>query len=214
MKARRRQAIVLLLCCWSAPTLAHPVAFANSMMFMSSNRPEDSEFIALYSPTHWLGLAGVFQQDRMGDSPVDLLQAQVGLLVHRWNLPAAQANLYAFGAAGSAQDTESSARAAALSAGFQADWETRHHYLLAAYRRTWAGELVDGGKLELRGGWAPLVGEYNELNGWLIVQADHNPERRRDWDLTPLLRFYMKNVLWETGVSLNGKWLFNFMVSY
>jgi hypothetical protein len=63
-----------------------------------------------------------------------------------------------------------------------------------------------------RVGYAPFVAGYNDLNIWAIMQFDYNPDMRSEVQVTPFLRFYYKNVLWEMGASLRGNIYWQFMV--
>jgi hypothetical protein len=48
----------------------------------------------------------------------------------------------------------------------------------------------------------------------VMLQGMYTPDVDRKVMLTPLLRFFYHNVLWEMGSSTRGEWMLNFMVHY
>jgi hypothetical protein len=66
----------------------------------------------------------------------------------------------------------------------------------------------------LRAGFAPYLAEFNELNAWFILEANHMNKGMSDVEITPLIRLFYKNILIESGSSFKGDVQFNFMVHY
>lgn len=189
---------------------AHPVAFAGATSFMTNNMPGLSENTLIYSPTHrWgLGLKHVTQ----GEERSRWTNFHVGFLVKRWNELHSQGNFYLFGGPG-VLEKDNGKFDYFTRAGFQADWESRHIYTMLRY----STGMSKAGVLEQyngRIGFAPFVAGYNELNIWGILQVQHVPQREEETMITPLLRMFYKNVLWEAGSSFSGDWLLNFMIRY
>jgi hypothetical protein len=86
--------------------------------------------------------------------------------------------------------------------GFEADYETRQIYFLGMYEHLLSPTLFKQETVKLRGGFAPYLGDFSELNTWFIVQADYDLQTKGEVDLTPYFRFYYKNILWEIGSSI------------
>lgn len=125
----------------------------------------------------------------------------------RWNYPDSQANLYLNGGAGSAF-VDGHARPSAWG-GASIDWEDRRWYAQAGT----SGQVVADGPDRLsqsaRLGVAPYVAEAGQLHSWLMLQVDRSPSSERTWTLTPLLRQFYGDYLWEAGVSTRGDVLLN-----
>jgi hypothetical protein len=97
----------------------------------------------------------------------------------------------------------------------EADWETRKLY--SSLKATVVG--VRGSDTlamyQLRAGFAPYIGGFEDLHSWLIAQAQYFPfadqEKLR---VGPVVRLFYRNVLTEIGVSARGTWNLNFMVHW
>jgi hypothetical protein len=137
---------------------------------------------------------------------------QFDYLVYRRNETDYQANLYAYAGYGSVTFQGQSGTTGL--GGLEADAESRKYYGLAKVE----GMLPTLGptyyQYQARVGIAPYVAEFNEIASWLILQAEYHPSLTRNYAVTPLARFFYKNVLWETGVSLDGDWMANLMFHF
>ena len=133
-------------------------------------------------------------------------------LLKRWNMPAAQANIFAGAgpavATGSFDVTEPAGMAF-----LQADYETRRIYTMYRANLVHSDEFTHV-KNVARVGVAPYLAEYDELNTWVILQAERLSEVDDRVTITPMLRFYKDIYLWEVGASLDGDPMFNFVVTY
>jgi hypothetical protein len=186
---------------------AHPVAYAGATSFMSLNMKGLSENTLVYSPTYYLG-TGLKHVQTDGEKWSNL---HLGYLVKRWNELDSQANIYLFGGPGLHQKDGQNAYFTRL--GAQADWENRRFYLMGRYSAAHS-KLSSFEQYQTRVGFAPFLAGFNELNVWMIVQFQHVPQRDQESKVTPLMRFFYKNVLWEMGSSVDGDWLVNLMVRY
>ena len=45
----------------------------------------------------------------------------------------------------------------------------------------------------------------NELQAWLVLQGMYVEDQSKEVIVTPMLRFFYKNVLWEIGTQLEVK---------
>lgn len=131
-------------------------------------------------------------------------------LIQRWNGEHSQANIYLLtGAGGYWDNLQMSSAAGKL--GLQVDYETRRFYTLGSFM-AWQSEDVESYYALYRVGYAPFVAGYSDLNLWAVLQLDYNPDMRSEMQVTPFLRFFYKNVLWEMGASLRGNIYWQFMV--
>ncbi len=189
---------------------AHPVTFEDGVMLKNMAREDMSETSITYSfaPRFAVGI----EYDRLQMGPLDTSWGllEFNALVQRWNGEHSQGNIYLLtGAGGYWDDQQTSSFAGKL--GLQADYETRRFYTLGSFT-AWQSEDVESYYALYRVGYAPFVAGYNDLNVWAIMQFDYNPDMRSEVQVTPYLRFFYKNVLWEMGASLRGNFYWQFMV--
>ena len=158
----------------------------------------------------------------------------VNSLVKRWLFHDSQGNIYAslFGGyyrqgadadadkdeekegSGDA-DTETDARwGRVLQPKIELDWESRRLYTaLSASSFFREGEpRVD--KLSYRLGFAPYVAGMNALQAWMIVQLSYFKGVDEQVKVTPMMRFFYNNTLWEIGSDLGGGFFLTLMVHY
>lgn len=97
--------------------------------------------------------------------------------------------------------------------GFQADWKDREIYTALKY----SSAHIESDNMEfyeVRVGFAPYIAGYDELNAWVILQVQNSAVFQKQTVISPILRMFYKNVLWEIGSSLNGAYQLNFMARY
>jgi hypothetical protein len=141
---------------------------------------------------------------------------QVSWLVHRGQWDQAQSNVYVWAGAGGA--SHSKAMKSAYPVGTQLDFETRRFY--SAWMSEWVMRPGDRPqqKHKARAGFAPYLAGDGELNTWGILEVSTAEDpwwgESRGWktEVTPLVRFYFKNVLWEMGISQFGNFKLNWMM--
>lgn len=187
--------------------LAHPVAYEGAYSYMGFFGPKSNENTLVYSPRYWLGtgIKHVRAQDKKWTN------AHLGFLLKRWNELDSQGNVYLFTGPGIYEYQGHQSYFTRM--GAQADWESRRFYTMARYSRAqWNdGDFED---YQTRLGFAPYLANYEELNSWGILQFQYTPDLNKKVTITPTLRMFYKNVLWEVGSSLDGNWMFNFMIRY
>lgn len=171
-----------------------------------------------YSHRYWLAFATHYSRVYLEDEGqyFEMAGAGVNTLLKRWNNPTSQGNVYLSLAQGREFSKELSTRDV-TKVDLDADWEDRRYYIATAYRRFFRSnhdndpfKVRDLDIKKLRLGFAPYLGEFDELNTWFITEFKQiNSETI---EVIPMLRFYYRNALWEIGSSLRGGWLFNFML--
>jgi hypothetical protein len=198
-----------MLVALAATAQARPVSFVGSRMPMLAAQPMMVGTSVDFTPTRWLssGLGYTWMHRRDGD--VQYANAELNLLLHRWNLDDAQANAYLLTTAGALWRPESLVDPAG-SVGLELDAETRTLYGLVQgrYLRSLGG--YDDTQVLARFGAAPFTSEYDELNVWIILQYQWMPRFHTQHVVTPMVRLMFKSLLLEFGSSVHGEWLFNF----
>ncbi len=188
---------------------AHPVSYGRSLSLTSHNNKNRSHNTIHYSPTYWWSYGVEVHSDR----ETKIFLPRVGFLVKRWNGDDYQANIYAFGGYGYIDwDQSQGKKSDVYRVGTQLDWETRKIFTLAKYARYEGTDFLKENYM-VRLGFAPYLAKYNELNTWLMLQLSHQPHSQMSQtSVTPLIRMFYKNVLWEFGASTSGNWLVNFTI--
>lgn len=194
------------------PALAHPVAFkgASQLMLGLSEDRQSFELYHSYTARQAFGIHAMrFDYDDFEDIAVVL---QHNWLVHRWNLPAAQANFYTGIGAGYAEADPGSGSLAGL--GFaRFDYETRRVYCAVESKFFGAADFTRAVNMAAVG-FAPYKAEFDDLNTWLILKAENVTESPDDFMLIPEVRFFWKNYFLELGVSTDGDFRVQFMVHF
>ena len=191
---------------------AHPVSFEGAWQLMlgGTDTVQNFELYNSYTPKTAFGVHAMRFEDERDDDYYTGVQHN--WLLHRWNLPEAQGNLYFGLGAGAAKEDGQSAAPAGLGF-FRADYETRRIY--TAFESKFVGsEDVSRAVTSLSFGVAPYKAEFEELNTWLIVQLEHVSGMEDDLDIIPKIRLFKGPYFLELGCSLDGDPLVNFMIHF
>jgi hypothetical protein len=179
---------------------------------MTWNQPLLSDNWITYSFRHDAAIAARQMRVDMKDGRMQYYAPQLNYLVKRWNLPDAQANVYAYGSYGAMNFMNQNVGAG--QAGIEADIEDRRLYASVKYEKMWDGTKTNFYHASSRIGAAPYAAEFNEIAAWLMLQYDHHPQLPRKFELTPLVRLFYRSVLLEVGVSTQADWMLNFMFHF
>ena len=190
---------------------AHPVAYEGARQWMSgiSGEAYNWEFYHSYSARAAWGLHSMAFDQHHDEG---FLALQHNWLLQRWNLPAAQANVYAGLGTGAAKQEGASAELAGVGF-FRADYETRRVYT-AFETKCVLSEAFDRGVISLEAGIAPYAAEFDEWNTWFILQAKHISGVMDEYDFIPKLRFFKNNIFLEIGATHRGKPVASIMVHF
>ncbi len=206
-------AFVVILASAATRAPAHPVSFEGATQLMIE-AGEDMQMFELYHSItasqafgpHFLRLDGKGVER-------DLMALQYNRLLKRWNLPDAQANIYAGIGAGASYDRGPDRWSPAMVAIWQADYETRRIY--TAYEgMAWFGDGFTHVGNSIGLGVAPYLAEFDELNTWLLLKARHVSEFDNQIEVMPMLRFFYRNLFLEVGATLDGNPQVNFMIHF
>ncbi len=205
--------LLLIIILFPLYSFSHPSSYEGGLDLMGSSHSKYQNLELVYSPKYWLGTGLVLERSpKLWES----IAIQLGLLVKRWNLPAAQGNLYILAGPGYGskfnlkedKDTDLLYRV-----GAQADYETRQIYTFVKYteQRFFSSNNHLYKRLELRAGFAPYLAKFTELNSWLILKTIFINDFK-DVIYVPTARLFYKNFLIDLGVDLDGGAQLNFMV--
>ena len=95
----------------------------------------------------------------------------------------------------------------------QFDIEDRKLYFLAKADRIIADNQEDYRALNIRLGIAPYVEGFTGIHSWLILDWTESKVigENHQTELTPTLRVFYRNLLFEIGQSFSGKTVFNYI---
>lgn len=204
--------ITAILICTGFNASAHPVAYQGATGVMTWNQSFLSDYWITYSFRPDAAIAARAMRMEMDGKEYVVAFPQLDYLVKRWNAPDYQANVYAYGGFGGAKLAEKYGRAGQV--GMEADAESRKYFIMGKWESMWSNLTDPFEHGEFRLGVAPYEAEYTELASWLMVQFQYHPSLSPKFLITPLYRAFYKGFLWESGVSVRGDWMFNFMFHF
>lgn len=194
---------------------AHPVIYKDGFVLSSTNMASfsDNQVMYSFSPkwatglNHWR-----FTKDNKNS---ELGLVRLNHLLWRHNGHDSQANIYLLSGIGMVDsEIEKRSTREAYMAGFEADWETRTLYTALKHYQFSSPGVTDLGMTQARIGLSPFESAFDQLQSWFMIQAMLMPDVEPSVVITPMLRFFYKNVLWEFGSSTRGEWMLNLMVHY
>jgi len=213
MWTKRHHSLATILLFWGGSLVAHPVAYKGAWSFMAFNQPDMQDWQLLYSVARKFSLGVNYIHDTMEGADRYFLIPRVSWLVNRWNGKDYQANIYVYGGIGIAK--KNALNEVAGEAAIEADYETRKVYFSGKASAVVAKGFDTLAIYQLRAGFAPYEGGYDEIQAWLIAQAQYLPFAKSEpVRVGPVVRIFYRNVLTEMGVSAQGTWNFNFMVHF
>lgn len=206
---------IILFVLFVTKAFAHPVIYKDGVALSSTNMPSYSENYLMYSfSSQWSLGAGHYRFSRDDDN-TEMGLIKLNHLLWRKNGEDYQANIYLHGGLG-VVDQEIGRRSTreTYMAGVEGDWETRKLFTSLKHFEFHSPAFMDTSMTQARIGFSPVLSDFKDLQTWLMLQGMYSPLSDRTVSLTPLIRFFYHNVLWEMGSSLRGEWMLNFMVHY
>ena len=194
--------------------MAHPVSFEDSKGIMGTHSPRMNHIQLNYSYKYWFAV-GVHHFDRpIGGFNRFANFLSANFLVKRWNGPSYQANIYSILGAGHSRLEQESSGAGLVK--LQFDIEDRDYYFLVTYGQIATQDRNDMKEILLRAGMSPYVGKYDDIHAWLILEyrSINLVEEGFREEVTPFLRLFYKNLLFEIGQSFNGLTRFNYIIHF
>ena len=203
------------MCFMTFSAYAHPVIYKEGIVVSSSNMPVYSDNQLMYSwSNRWASGLNHWRFTKE-ENNTDMAFLKTNYLLYRYNGESSQGNIYLHGGVG-VVDSEIEKRQTneAYMTGFEADWETRTLYTALKHYYFTSPKVTDISMTQLRIGFSPYEAAFDQLQSWFMLQAMYMPDVDKEIIITPLLRFFYKNVLWEVGSSTRGEWMLNIMVHY
>lgn len=199
----------------SLPAFSHPVIYQGGKVVSSFNMASYSDNQLLYSITPRWATGLNHWRFTKNDRNTEMGLARLNHLLWRKNGEDSQANIYLLSGIG-VVDSEIERRDTreVYMGGFEADWETRTLYTALKYYYFSSPAVTDISMTQARIGFSPFESGFENLQSWFMVQAMVMPEVEPNVIITPMLRFFYKNVLWEVGSSTRAEWMLNLMVHY
>ncbi len=208
MKTFPHRAAIALLALLPLAATAKPIAFAKGTTLMAEyGAGTMNEAQLFYAPRYWYSFGGGWLELRSEDDTTQrhITYLRGNLLAKRWNLPAAQANVFVWGGLGRATGNDFEGSELARNIGAQFDYETRRVY--GAFR----SDLQESDRFSyridtLQLGWAPYKHDYDTLATWFVVQGRQYTGGLYDGVETALLVRFFKGGAWvEVGATTDGK---------
>jgi len=187
---------------------AKPIAFADGTTVMAEYGAGTMEELQVfYAPRFNYSLGGghVDLNSDVDNRSRQVTYARINYLAHRWNLEAAQANVFTWGGVGAATGNTFSGSRIAGNAGAQADYETRRIY--ASLKTDLQYSTVFSHRIDtLQLGLAPYKHDYGGLATWFVLQArQYTGGLHRGTESAALLRLFRGSTWVEAGITNNHK---------
>ena len=201
-------AVTLSIAAGVVPANAKPIAFADGTTVMAEyGAGTMAEVQAFYAPTYRYSLGGghLSINSDLNENTRDITYLRFNYLPKRWNMEAAQANVFVWGGAGRAHIGETDENEFAWNVGGQLDYETRRVYTSL---RT---ELHEASSFShridtLQVGIAPYEHDYETLAVWFVVQGrNYTGEIFEGTEWAGLIRLFKHNAWLEAGLTREGK---------
>ncbi len=213
MKRLLTSGLLALAVASTTPATARPVSYSDGHMFMADHQTNLDQWSYTYSPSfRWAASVGVLRVESLERSDrLELGYIRAAHLLHRWNLPQAQANVFVWGGVGDARTALGSGLARHV--GLQVDYETRRIYT------AWVSELHEGDGWSHRIdtaslGWAPYEHDIDRVATWFVLKGMRTSNAIDD-DIKPaaLLRLFTTRWWVEVGADADGRPLANLMLN-
>ena len=187
---------------------AKPIAFADGTTVMGEyGAGTMTEVQAFYAPTFRYSVGGghVSLNSDVSDATRDITYARLNFLPKRWNMEAAQANVFVWGGVGRAHIGETGNNQFAWNAGGQLDYETRRVY--GSLRMDYYAASAFNHRIDtLQLGIAPYEHDYETLAIWFVLQArEYTGGLYEGTEWAALVRFFKHNAWLEAGATRDGK---------
>ena len=204
--------------------LAHPVTFKGGLAVTSIHRPKMTMSQVNYTVHRNVAVATSYVRMTNPTGDLNMPSLHANILLKRWNAIGSQGNLYGLVGAGvntTSLSTQGSGRDDWTNevrgfVGLQTDYETQKIYTAAnVIGFPSVNDMSDTPYMaRYRFGIAPYIAKYDEFQIWVVGQVEYMPTMQETPIVTPMLRYFYRTVLWETGVSLDGTYWFQMMAHF
>lgn len=193
---------------------AHPTSFEGSRGVMGNHAPQFSQSQINYSHTYWFATGFHHLQSNRNQEIRNAQFVSGNFLLKRWNGDAFQANLYSVLGLGNSQ-LSGQQRTSGMFA-LQFDIEDRDYYFFVRSQSVDNGKEREHSMNRVRFGFSPYVENYQGIHSWLILDWEEMQWGRQQklTELTPFLRIFYRNLLFEIGQSFQGATKFNYITHF
>ncbi len=193
---------------------AKPISYVDGVMAMQENDETGHTFSVDYTitPNYAVGWYDKWEENERDGKDFSVHGPEFNTLIHRWNLPDGQANIFNSTGAGIA-DGDGKTRGAAWSS-MMADYETRRVYSSYEVRGMFADDINASVWQRARVGVAPYLANYDDIATWFMVQVDDHPSKTDTYVVTPLVRLFYQSSLVEVGYSSNHRLMLNWDLQF
>ncbi len=200
------------------PVTAGPMGFNESYMVMGdfNNNWRESFINYAITPRDAFGVSATYMRSDDRSKTRTLEELTYTRLLHRWNMPHAQANLWFMGGVGALQGENKGLNRdhdfdkVMITPGVQFDYETTRVYFMATHRLYRTSNL-NHDYSAIRAGFSFYETGYDQTQPWFILETRNMNGLSDKVEITPMLRFINKNFFVEGGVNNFYEPRFNFM---
>jgi hypothetical protein len=198
--------------------LAGPMGFDGSFMSMGDFNNNWREAFINYAvtPRDAFGVSATYMRSDDKSKTRTLEELTYTRLLHRWNLPNSQANLWFVGGIGALQGEDKLVGKnddfdkIMVTPGVQFDYETTRVYFQATHRLYRASD-INHDYSSVRAGFSFYETDYDKTQPWFVLEARNMNGLSDKIEVTPMLRFINKSFFVEAGMNTDYKPRFNFM---
>jgi hypothetical protein len=189
----------------SLPVFARNISYSGGWTVLE-NFNDDSFSVLIHhtlSPKISIG----YRYEYFREEQWHLNALQGNILLKRWNMPDSQANAYLLTGVGVSSSNSDAFLQSSRRAGFAGvalDWENRQFFTSYENRYLDAKDQETSFNQKIRIGFAPYIGEYNDLHTWIMLETDHHDRRDDKVTWTPMVRFFKNNFMVELGWTIQG----------
>jgi len=208
----RRRAVAALLLAGAGAVQAGPMGFKDSQMAMGDFGPRWREawINHAFTARDALGAGGLTMRSDDNRLRREIAEVNYTRLVHRINLPHAQANAWFVMGVGGLRGNDFAGTRTLWAPGLQLDYETTRVYV-AAFARLYRADGVNHDYAALRAGFSFYNVEYEQTQPWLVLEARRMRGLSEQVEWTPMLRLINKGWFVEAGANQEGDARFNVM---
>ena len=197
---------------------AGPMGFDGSVMSMGDFNNNWREAFINYAvtPRDAIGVSATYMRADDKSKTRTLEELTYTRLMHRWNLPHAQANLWFLGGLGALQGEDNLAGKnddfdkIMVTPGIQFDYETTRVYFQATNRLYRASD-INHDFTSARAGFSFYESDYDKTQPWFVLEARNMNGLSDKIEVTPMIRLINKSFFVEAGMNTDYKPRFNFM---
>lgn len=183
---------------------ARPISYSGGTTLMFKSDNVSNSVYLHYSPTYKYSIGIEKVKNKFYDNNKNYLR--LTYLLNRKNTFTSQRNLY-FQSGVMPNNTEN------IFYGVHGDWETRKLFIGFGIKDIQSKYGMDYKDEYLQLGFAPYVGDYNDLHTWIMLKTKKNTLTNKA-STYPELKFFKGNALMKFGYGANTKWDLHFMYRF